>query len=86
MNAKRSLYYFSTNYVDRSLLCIELAATMPVKKIFINEVLSPSKPANYNSLKEVAMKIALSLEPVNSAIPISLPVTRNDGTEGGGAR
>ena len=56
MNAKRFLNYFSTNYVDRSLLCTKLAATMPDKKIFIHDVLSPSERANYNSLKEAAIK------------------------------
>ena len=55
MNAKRSLNYFTTNYVDRSFLYTGLATTMPDRKIFINEVLS-SERANYNSLEDAAIK------------------------------
>ena len=57
MIAKKSCNYFSTKDINLSLLNPEVASALPDKKIFINEVLSPSNQLQYLSVKEAAKSL-----------------------------
>ena len=56
MRAKRSLNYFSTMDIDRSLLCSKAVAALSHTKILINEGLSTADYTRYQVLKEAAKK------------------------------
>ena len=53
-DARQSFIYFSTSNVDRSLLPLELAGSMPDCKILVNKVLYSSDFAEYLSLEDTA--------------------------------
>ena len=59
MNAKRSIVYFNTSNVDRSLLSPELASSLPDCKILINEIFSSSEFTEYIWLKDTDRKLGL---------------------------
>ena len=57
MRAKRSINYFSTMDIDRSLLCPEAAAALSHSKILVNEVLPSADYQRYQVVKEAAKKM-----------------------------
>ena len=57
MRAKKQHNYLTTNDINLSHLNPELACSLPNKKIFINEALSPPAQAQYILIKESAKKL-----------------------------